>query len=783
MNEGNLPLRHVRNQSLPAMSTADEYYDNSWVPEVELREYWRVLVKYRLLIAAAIIAAILLAMIYAFTATPIYTAAVKLRIGTYEPILGATQVESMMHEQSKDLRYLETQIQEIKSLTLADRVLENDEIQTILKEDNKKGFFSNLFSKGPEEQVTPAPSSAIFAGYRHPLPELRSYLGRIEIKPIRKTALVLLEGSYSGPIEAALIANVHAREYVDWVRRVRVEEQSRGLTFLRGQAESLRQRVGDLEREIADYAEANSIVALNKDENIVVRKMGDLNKLLTEATADRIRAANIYKEALDSIDSGAGFDDSALQKMRSELADLESQYREMSEKFTPSYPRMRQLAARIEGLKSSIKAHLAQVARGLKARALAAQQEEETLREELEQQKSQAFELSKRQVQYNVLNRELTTSRELLQNVLRQIEETSLAAESNASNVSIVDHAVPPLDPSFPRKRLILMLALLIGLATGVGLAFLMNYLDNTIRTPEEVEAVLKLPSLGVVPSFEIESAGRLPEAENFGAASTDEPYSERIQGHQESLPTPMDSFMPIAFLDNPKGLAAEAYRTIRTGILLSQAGEPPRTLLVSSAQSSEGKTTSMINLAASLTGAGGRVVLIDADLRRPSVSRYFNLPKNLPGLVEVLTGQADLQEVTQRHLIKRLAIIPSGTIPPNPAELLASLEMATLIDTLAAQYDYVLIDCPPVLPVTDAVILSRYVDGVILVVRGGTTPRKVAADAKNRLLAVGARLLGVVLNNVDVTGGDYYYYNRYYYSYYDEDRDRSQSSPGTRNS
>jgi succinoglycan biosynthesis transport protein ExoP len=222
-----------------------------------------------------------------------------------------------------------------------------------------------------------------------------------------------------------------------------------------------------------------------------------------------------------------------------------------------------------------------------------------------------------------------------------------------------------------------------------------------------------------------------------------------------------------VMYVTNPKSLASEAYRTIRTAILLSQAGEPPRTILISSAQSSEGKTTSSINLAASLASAGGRVVLIDADLRRPGLTRHFGLPSGGPGLVEIITGQASIKDVAIPEILKRVTVIPSGRVPPNPAELLGSKEMIVTIQKLSEEYDYVIIDSPPILPVTDSVILSRFVDGVVLVVKGASTPRKVVRDAKTRLEAVGARFLGAILNDVDLTGGDYYYYNRYYYSYY----------------
>ena len=751
-----LPME-VDGTVLPGYSTEDPN------AEVQLREYFKIVVKYRMIIGCSVGICLLLALMYAFTATPHYMADSKVRISTYEPVLTATKIEDLLQQKSKEATYLETQVQEMKSYSLADKVLEDGKIRDALFKKPSSGFFEQLFG-GSERNVNrnTEPVDRI-SGYKVPISYIKKYLRLIEIKPIRRTSLVTIEATAEEPELAALMANRHALAYIDWVRANRIDQQARGLTFLRAQADELREKVADLERELADYAEANSIVAVNKDENITAQKMAQLNKLLTDATAKRIEAENMYKEAETALSNpSAGFDDQSTQNMRSELAKLEGEYQQMSAKFTANYPRMQQLKSQIEGLKKSIQAQRRQIVLGLKAKMSAAQQEEKNLLDELEQQKSQAFELSKREVQYNVLNRDLTSSRELLQNVLKQIKETSLAVESNASNVTVVDYAVTPKFPAFPRKKLIAVVGLAIGLGVGLGIGVLLNYLDNSIRTPEDVARVLKLPSLGVVPSFESEKTLAA------SAAAGQQPAA--VPGQELALAKSQNAAPPtVVYLNDPRAPASEAYRAIRTGILLSQAGEAPRTILVSSAQSSEGKTTSTINLAACLASAGGRVVLVDADLRRPSVYKYFSLETNEPGLVEVIAGQRTLEEVIIPDVIRRVAVIPSGKIPPNPAELLGSLEMATIIDRLSQAFDYVLIDSPPVLPVTDSVILSRCVDGVVLVVRGSATPRKVVNDAKNRLAAVGAHFLGVVLNDVNLNSGDYYYYHRYYQSYYHE--------------
>ncbi|MBX7136611.1 MAG: polysaccharide biosynthesis tyrosine autokinase [Oligoflexia bacterium] len=742
--------------------------------EVTLRELLRIVMKYRKLIGSAVALGLIVSLIYAFTASPIYSAHSTIRIGTYDPVLPVTKVEDLLQQKSKETTYFETQLAEIKSLSLADEVLTDRGLKNDLFPKTAPSFFMRLFGRG--ESSDKDPLKEVVPGYHSTLRQLQKYLGLLEIEPVRRTALVNITAHTRSPKLAAEIANRHANAYIDWVRKSRVDQQSRALVFLNQQAVELREKTADLERQMADYAEANQIVALNKDENVTVQKMAQLNELLTSTTGKRIEAENLYREAERSLTSpSAGFDDPSTQSMRSELAKLEAEYGQLSSKFTSSYPRMQQLSAQISGLKRSIEAQRSQVVLGLKAKSQALVEEERHLAEELERQKSEAFELSKSQVQFNVLKRELTTSREMLQNVLKQTKETALAVESNASNVSVVDLAAPPLTPSFPNKRLIVLAGILSGAIFGMGLAFLLSHLDNTIRTPLHISQRLGLNCLGVVPSFDPDAVSSPGQGEQLALAAGESAMAPAPANERPNpfLPT------PLVYMSSPKSLAAEAYRTVRTGLLLSQAGGPPKTILLTSAQASEGKTTTAMNLAASLASAGGRVALVDADLRRPSVLKYWKLDRTLPGLVDVITGQKQLSEVLIETSMKRIVILPSGETPPNPAELLGSVEMASVMDQLAAEYDYVIIDSPPILPVTDSVVLSRFVDGVVMVVKSSSTPKSLVVDAKKRLAAVGARLLGVVLNDANIKGGDYYYYNRYYYSYYTAPDQHKTASSG----
>ncbi len=755
MKERNTPSRlpNVQSARLPVASSGMmQHTDPFESDDFKLKEYFKITLKYRTLIIGIAGLSIVFSLLYAFLATPLYTTSSKIRIGTYEPVLASTGIEGVMQEKSKEANYLETQIQEISSYSLVDDVLDDEIIYGIVHESSSAKTNSHQ-------------KSVAAGGYKHSVKDIQKYLNLIKVSPVRRTSLVSILATSEDPHHSARIANMHAEAYIEWVRTNRVNQQSRAIVFLESQAADLREKVADLERDLADYAEENSIVAVNSDENITAQRMAQLSTLLTETTAKRIEAENKYKAANESLsgESSADFDDPSTQSLRTQLATLEAEYQQLSQKFTDAYPKMKELKSQISGLRSSIQGGRKSLVQGIKSRAEALKQEELRLQEELDRQKSLTFELAKRKVHYNVLHRELESSRELLQNVLRQLKESSLAVEGNSSNVSIVDYAVVPEHASHPRKFLILLFGGLLGVGAGVALALVLHYLDNTIRTAEELSTVLRVPNLGVVPSFESEP-GLLEASRGNGEHAADSPQSE---GN-----LPARSSYPIAFLEDSRSLCAEAYRTIRTAILLSQAGEPPRTLLVTSAQSSEGKTTSVMNLAVSLAGSGGKVAVIDADLRRPSLNRYFPVQPGTPGLVEVITGSVPLQHIGLSNGPRRITYYPSGNIPPNPAELLGSVEMAELIDEVASTHDYVIIDSPPVLPVTDAVLLSRLVDGVVFVVKGAHTPGPVILEAKTRLENVGARVLGTVLNDIDLKSGDYSYYNKYYSSYYRREDD-----------
>jgi capsular exopolysaccharide synthesis family protein len=376
---------------------------------------------------------------------------------------------------------------------------------------------------------------------------------------------------------------------------------------------------------------------------------------------------------------------------------------------------------------------------------------QDLLTQRLDEQKAETNAMSEKFVQYNILKREAEANKLMYEGILTKLREAGIAASLKSSNIRVIDPAMIPSTPARPSRTRNIALALLMGLVGGVGLALLREYLDNTVKTPDDVETLVRLSSLAVVPAFEKADEGKKAGMLRGRSSNGHEKRIELVAQHL------------------PKSQMAEAFRALRTALLLSQPGQPPQVILVTSALPQEGKTTTAANLAVTLAQLGDKTVLVDADLRKPGIGRLLNLAgRKYAGLSSYLAGASSLDLVSVPHpTIPNLVAIPTGPLPPNPADLLSSHRLADAIAELRTKFKFVIVDSPPILAVTDAVILSVQVDGVLLVVRSGETPKGAFTRSRDLLVSVKCHLLGVVLNSVDAHGLDYYYSYRYYpYSY-----------------
>jgi polysaccharide biosynthesis transport protein len=438
-----------------------------------------------------------------------------------------------------------------------------------------------------------------------------------------------------------------------------------------------------------------------------------------------------------------------LQPLRTQLADLQRQQARLAETLGDKHPEMVRLRAEIRALEDKIGAETQNAIHSVETDYETAKQQEASLQASMEGVKREMLDLNNQTVEYEVLKRDVEANKALFRNLTTRSKETGLESELKATNIRITEKAEIPRAPYLPNRPRNYQLAVIIGLAIGLGLTVLVEQLDNTLKTPEDVKQHLDLPFLGMVADVSTRRAGP-----NAPPAS------------------------PI-ILKNPRSALAESYRVVRTNIMFSSTETTGRALAVSSVNPSEGKSTTVVNVAASLTQNGARALVIDADLRRPTLHQHFGL-SNAPGLSDLIVGKATVAEAVRATSFKGLEVLPCGYIPPNPAELLGSAAMRDLLTALRAHYDWILLDTPPILAIADTPVLSRWVDGVILVVAAERTGRPAIERTIDQLSRVGGKVLGIVLNRVDLERNSYYfgqYYGEYYRSYYADGASRARDS------
>ncbi len=441
-------------------------------------------------------------------------------------------------------------------------------------------------------------------------------------------------------------------------------------------------------------------------------------------------------------------------------ADLKIQAADLSTQFGPAYPKLTQINNQLKEIDAQVTSEMKKIASKVHGQYTTAMRRENMLREALEKQKQEANKLNESAIEYTLLKRDVETYRQLYEGLLQKLKEASVSAGLKSNNFRIVDSAHPPTGPIEPNVPRNLMFAVVLGLASGVGLAFLLEGLDNTVRTTEQAQVISGLPSLGMIP-LGSKSAREGPNPKRLVIATSKEAVELVTQVR-------------------PQSQMAESYRALRTSLLLSNLGAPPKVIMVTSALPQEGKTTTSINTAVVLAQKGVRVLLIDADLRRPSIHKTLGMGPH-SGLSNVLTGSIKLENaITSTTVLPNLFVLPAGTPPPNPAELLASANMRDVLAQLSEQYDHIVIDTPPCLSVTDAVVLSPRADAAVLVIRSGQTTKQALRRSRDILTQVNAKVVGVLLNAVDLSSPDYYYYYEYqgkYARYYrDEDSEHDDN-------
>jgi capsular exopolysaccharide synthesis family protein len=579
---------------------------------------------------------------------------------------------------------------------------------------------------------------------------IEAYIDRLEITPVQGTRLVKIAFSTPDPVLAARVANMHARAYLEQGIELRSHAHDEARHFLQEKLADLKDRVEKSEAALHRYGQDRGIISLDNRDTIVIDRLADLNRRLTEAEADRIgleaQTRLIHKHEYSALP--AVIDNRLIQTLKIELTRLEGERTDVATKVQPGDPTLGQYQARVEQTKRRLQQEIQRAVAGIKSAYTAAKQKEDQLRAKVEQQKLAALSLKDAAVDYAILAREVDTNRQLYDRVLSRIKEMEVTAALRASNVSVIDQAIPPVKPVRPRKALSLLLSAMLGLTGGVGLAFVVEHYNNTLRTTQEVERYLRLPNLGIIPDF-VSSAWR--SSPSSQPASSD---ARRLDGFATQA--------GFVLAHDPFSITTEAYRMLRTTLLLAPAETPPKTLLFTSGIHGEGKTVTAVNTAAILAQLGVRVLVIDADLRCSACHTVLGI-ENKAGLTEVLAGRWDPSDVIRPTVSDHLFVLSGGSVPTNPTELVGSKQMRAVLASLQEQYDYILIDSPPVMLTSDAMLLSTMVDGVVLVANAQRTPKQVVRAARTRLSCARAKILGVVLNQLHLRNREYAYYYRKY--------------------
>jgi capsular exopolysaccharide synthesis family protein len=521
--------------------------------------------------------------------------------------------------------------------------------------------------------------------------------------------------------------------------------------FLTRQIESQRKELEESEQALQRYKEKYGIVQISQSpgqkesEDVSMQRLTGLTSNLIQAQTVRMESESRYKEVKDLLDKGASYESipqisnsNLIQQLRVQEAQLDAQLSEASQKYGEKHPKMTQLRKEIEGVRLKIKTEAQQVILSLKNEYSIAKAKEDAAQRAVQAQKGETQKLSERSIEYGVLLREVEKNRELYENLLKKMKETSVETELGTTNISVIDPAEVPRVPFKPRKTQNVGLSIIVGLFCAVGLAFFLEYLDNTVKTPEDIEKYMETPCIALIPSIDFEKE-----------VGKGVPHPEIIVHHK------------------PKSTTAEAFRSLRTAVLFSYPANTTRSLLVTSCVPKEGKTFIAANLALVMAYSGESVLLIDADMRKPQVHAIFELA-NEKGLSNAIVGDEPMIHRSVLH--EKLDVLTSGPIAPNPAELLGSAHMTELLESLQGKYQNIILDSPPLASVTDGVVLARLVGGTMHVVHGGSTTRDMARHGASQLAEVDARSIGSVLNNIDIAKENYYYSHYYHYYHYNND-------------
>jgi len=724
------------------------YSQVSSTQSIHLLDRLTALFRHRRLAGAAFATIVGLMMLQTYSKIPLFRTSARVLIQDERTtMVGNLNANDPAFWQDSE-QYYNTQYSILRSRGLAKRVVRRLKLQehplfngrgpqrrgplTLIREARETlgSSVRGLFARKAAPTEAPAPDeSAIESAL------ISQFLAGVDIVPEKQTRLVEIYYISPDPAFAAVAASTLAEEYTQQNLDLRLETINKNLTWLSEEVVKQEKKVTEAETEMSRYREKQNALSLEERQNIVVARLNTLNETATQARTSRLQKEAIYNQ-VKGIDPKSDAADTfpviatnqGVIEAKTRLADLNAEKARLSGRYLPGHPDLIKVEGQIESARSALIAQRTRVIESARNEFEAASHEERSFAGQLEAQKGAAMELDRKSGGYLVLQRQAETNRAVYQSLLQQQKELRVISNSRSNNVQVMDRAEVPGAPFSPNARRDWFTAMVAGLLVALGLAFGLEYLDDTIKTPDDVASRLRLPLLGLVPSVGGKRVPLLTE------------------------PVPHDF--------------GEAFRSLRTSLVFTSGAEGPRVIAVTSSQPLEGKTTTACNLGLVLALGGSRVLLVDADLRRPGLHTVVGAQNDI-GLSHLLVGQARVREAVQKTNEPNLFVISAGRIPPNPSELLSSERMHALLANLrSGPFDWVIIDTPPVLAVTDAVIVARAVSGVVFVIGSEMTRRVHAERAIETLVAGRPKSMGAVLNRVDFDRNKYYYSRYYGYHY-----------------
>ena len=787
----------VRPGALPLLSTIDQPHYGQYAPQssgegFDLREIWRKVRKRKLLIITIVAVVTTIVTIEAFRNKSYYVAVAKIAFNqnNSEMKLGDLVLTSNDNERiNTDLLMIKTyplledvvvllRLDQNPKFLSAGRRSVSESLQSIFSSFGSRAdrtrtplpSFEPLLIESLESQQRSSQETARLAPY------VQTLMSTLNVQKVANTRAIDVIFSHTDPEIASSVSNGVARVFIEYSYRNKTDSFNTSANWLDRTTRSLQAQVQQAEQSLSNYSISHNLFGSGGNDSLAGDRLAEAYSKAQRAETDRILKQSIYEEVRKGrvAQLPEAFTDQRTGQMRADLNALQLKLAEINARYGPENPRVLETRRQIEELQQMIAESGNTLAERLRADFERAVREESLIKESLSKAKNEAIQQNQDIIQFNILKQNVDTAKSLYDDFLQKTNQVNIQRSEQVKDLRVIDPARTPTEPVGPHRLRTIFLGFIVSLGIGVGLAMLIEYLDNSVKNIEDVMRATQLPTLAVIPSMSSQSlrtsqAGR--KQLNVKTNNKDKQY--RVGNG--TVITNIGGIVPRGLQPKGNQLATldalssvvEAYRMLRTSLLLSTAGKPPRTILLTSSQPGEGKTTTAINTAISMAQLGSSVLLIDADMRRPTIHKTFKM-SHTRGLSTYLAGNGELDNLITKLPMPNLSVLTAGPIPPNPAELISSERMREMLRILGNRYDHIIIDSPPLITVTDPVILSTMVDGSMLVVQSGRSTKELIRRARQELAGVNARIFGVILNNVDIMrdGYDEYYYHRYYSDY-----------------